>query len=65
MGRFERMKEGIWVITNTDQEFEALENDGQINIMALFGNGVDIQLMEYLGSPVSNIFIKIKQLSLL
>ena len=35
----------------TDQEFEALENDGQINIMALFGNGVDIQLMEYLGSP--------------
>ena len=35
----------------TDQEFEALENDAQINIMALFGNGVDIQLMEYLGSP--------------
>ena len=35
----------------TDQEFEALENDAQINIMALFGNGVDIQLMEYLKSP--------------
>ncbi len=28
-----------------------IESDGQINIMALFGNGVDIQLMEYLGSP--------------
>ena len=35
----------------TNQEFEKLQDDGQINIMALFGNGVDIQLMEYLGSP--------------
>lgn len=35
----------------TNQEFEKLADDGQINIMALFGNGVDIQLMEYLGSP--------------
>ena len=35
----------------TDQEFKELANDGQINIMALFGNGVDIQLMEYLKSP--------------
>ena len=35
----------------TNQEFKKLEDDGQINIMALFGNGVDIQLMEYLGSP--------------
>ena len=35
----------------TNQEFKELANDGQINIMALFGNGVDIQLMEYLKSP--------------
>lgn len=35
----------------TNQEFEKLAADSQINIMALFGNGVDIQLMEYLGSP--------------
>jgi len=35
----------------TKQEFEELADDGQINIMALFGNGVDIQLMEYLKSP--------------
>lgn len=35
----------------TDQEFKELASDGQINIMALFGNGVDIQLMEYLKSP--------------
>ena len=35
----------------TNQEFKELSNDGQINIMALFGNGVDIQLMEYLKSP--------------
>lgn len=35
----------------TNQEFKKLANDGQINIMALFGNGVDIQLMEYLKSP--------------
>ena len=35
----------------TNQEFKKLEDDGQINIMALFGNGVDIQLMEYLESP--------------
>ena len=35
----------------TKQEFKKLADDGQINIMALFGNGVDIQLMEYLGSP--------------
>ena len=35
----------------TKQEFKELPDDGQINIMALFGNGVDIQLMEYLGSP--------------
>lgn len=35
----------------TNQEFEKLADDGQINIMALFGNGVDIQLMEYLKSP--------------
>lgn len=35
----------------TNQEFKKLTDDGQINIMALFGNGVDIQLMEYLGSP--------------
>ena len=34
----------------TKQEFKELPDDGQINIMALFGNGVDIQLMEYLGS---------------
>ena len=34
----------------TNQEFKELANDGQINIMALFGNGVDIQLMEYLES---------------
>ena len=34
-----------------NQEFKELANDGQINIMALFGNGVDIQLMEYLKSP--------------
>ena len=33
----------------TKQEFGGL--DGQINIMALFGNGLDIQLMEYLKSP--------------
>ncbi|HEM4130263.1 TPA: hypothetical protein U1W61_002014, partial [Streptococcus suis] len=30
-------------------DFQKLE--GQINIMALFGNGVDIQLMDYLNSP--------------
>ena len=35
----------------TNQEFKKLANDGQINIMAFFGNGVDIQLMEYLESP--------------
>ena len=35
----------------TNQEFKELANDGQINIMAFFGNGVDIQLMEYLKSP--------------
>ena len=35
----------------TNQEFKKLDNDGQINIMALFGNGVDIQLMSYLNSP--------------
>ena len=35
----------------TNQEFQELTDNGQINIMALFGNGVDIQLMEYLGSP--------------
>lgn len=35
----------------TNQEFKELANDGQINIMALFGNGVDIHLMEYLKSP--------------
>lgn len=35
----------------TNQEFEKLADDGQINIMALFGNGVDIQLMSYLNSP--------------
>ena len=35
----------------TNQEFKELASDGQINIMALFGNGVDIQLMEYLKSP--------------
>lgn len=35
----------------TNQEFEKLADDGQLNIMALFGNGVDIQLMEYLDSP--------------
>lgn len=35
----------------TNQVFKELANDGQINIMALFGNGVDIQLMEYLKSP--------------
>lgn len=35
----------------TNQEFKELANDEQINIMALFGNGVDIQLMEYLKSP--------------
>ena len=35
----------------TNQEFEKLAADSQINIMALFGNGVDSQLMEYLGSP--------------
>jgi len=34
----------------TNQEFARLADDGQINIMALFGNGIDIQLMEYLGS---------------
>ncbi|RSI09103.1 hypothetical protein [Streptococcus sanguinis] len=35
----------------TNQEFAKLADDGQINIMALFGNGVDIQLMEYVNSP--------------
>ena len=35
----------------SNQEFEKLDDDGQLNIMALFGNGVDIQLMEYLDSP--------------
>ncbi|OFP93637.1 hypothetical protein HMPREF2963_05930 [Streptococcus sp. HMSC067A03] len=35
----------------TNQEFARLADDGQINIMALFGNGVDIQLMSYLNSP--------------
>ena len=35
----------------TNQEFDELNDDGQLNIMALFGNGVDIQLMEYLDSP--------------
>ncbi|WP_251935667.1 AbiH family protein [Streptococcus sp. Marseille-Q0941] len=35
----------------TNQEFEKLADGDQINIMALFGNGVDIQLMEYLKSP--------------
>lgn len=35
----------------TNQEFDELKDGGQLNIMALFGNGVDIQLMEYLGSP--------------
>ena len=35
----------------TNQEFVKLKDGGQINIMALFGNGVDIQLMEYLDSP--------------
>lgn len=35
----------------TNQEFQELTDDGQINIMALFGNGIDIQLMEYLESP--------------
>lgn len=35
----------------TEQEFDKLSDDGQLNIMALFGNGVDIQLMEYLNSP--------------
>ena len=35
----------------TNQEFKKLANDGQINIMAFFGNGVDIQLMEYIESP--------------
>ena len=35
----------------TNQEFKKLDNDAQINIMALFGNGVDIQLMSYLNSP--------------
>lgn len=38
-------------IKYTSNEFEKLEEDGQINIMALFGNGIDIQLMEYLDSP--------------
>lgn len=35
----------------TNQEFQELTDNGQINIMALFGNGIDIQLMEYLESP--------------
>ena len=35
----------------TNQEFAKLADDGQINIMALFGNGVDIQFMSYLNSP--------------
>lgn len=35
----------------TNQEFDKLDDDGQLNIMALFGNGVDIQLMGYLDSP--------------
>lgn len=35
----------------TNQEFEKLNDDGQLNIMALFGNGADLQLMEYLDSP--------------
>lgn len=35
----------------TNQEFQELTDNGQINIMALFGNGVDIQLMSYLNSP--------------
>ncbi|MDO4813687.1 MAG: AbiH family protein [Gemella sp.] len=37
-------------IKYTNEEFSALD-DGQINILALFGNGVDMQLMEYLSSP--------------
>ncbi|MCI5870677.1 MAG: hypothetical protein MRZ78_01475, partial [Streptococcus sp.] len=44
-------------IKYTSNEFEKLEEDGQINIMALFGNGIDIQLMEYLGSPYRTSYV--------
>ncbi len=54
------MKEGIWAIPiPIDQEFEALENDGQQILWLCLVMELIVQLMEYLGSPVMNIFIKI------
>ncbi len=51
VGRFEKDEgEAMGVYQIHRSRIWGIEDDGQINIV-LFGNGVDIQLMEYLGSP--------------